>query len=251
MSNAAIIPSKPLRYLGLALFLGGIAFALIYSLYVRNSGDVVATAQVQSKVPHGADERIERFMGPDYQYHDLTFTPLRLSPDMGDLKVTLVVNWGKIFPSSKTIAGSRYYELKNPDFQLAHQTSGQIVLQKNDWRTTTSSSTYSTSFGNFSSQTVDKNYNSEGRINKDTFYVLGHATVSETADYVMTAKNIILVEKPILPDPKDFSIEVRSGAIDFNVKYGLCALGAVLLGALLLYLTNPLGAQAVKFKRKR
>lgn len=211
-----VLQFKPLRYFGIILLLGSFAFVGGYIYYVRNSGELIATAAVTKKTPSPDLEELKINL-KTYRYYDLEFEPLHFTNDMKDLKITLIVKNGDAIDVPKAARNL----LIGSKFHLINKKTSQIVLEKSGWTTQPSN-------------------HMEGRFNENTFFVLGYISPPENGEYVLSVKNLIFVETSLLAaSKKEFYLEIKSGALDLKIEFLLYALLCLFIGAIILIVTKP------------
>lgn len=237
---------KFIRLIGAALLLGGFAGMFLYMMAVKNSGTVVATATVQKSSIMEGDEGFKRYL-TEYTYNYIEFAPMSLSPDMGDLKLVLKIS-GRILPKYSSLKmlpkssdpTAQYQNLKSPVLTLTEMASGKVILTRDNWISTTTEA-HSAGGVAFKSSNTTQDLKGEGTTNGVSDYNLGHVTVPAAGEYLLSGE-YILFRKALGMDfhnSSDFSVEVRSGAIDFDKKIAIALGGLILAGAILCALTKP------------
>lgn len=240
---------KFIRLIGAVLLLGGFAGMFFYMMAVKNSGTVVATATVQKSSVMEGDEGFKRYL-TEYSYNHIEFTPMTLSPEMGDLKIILKIS-GRILPKYKSLKmfpktndpKVQYQNLKSPVITLTEMASSKVILTRDNWISTTTEA-HSVGGVTFKSSNTTQDLKGEGTTNGVSDYNLGHVTVPAPGEYLLSG-DYILFRKSLgleFHNSSDFSVEVRSGAIDFDEKIAIALGGLILAGALLCFLTKPKSA---------
>ena len=248
-----MIQFKPLRYLGIALLLLGIFGTGLYGLYVTYSGTVVAEAKVASSTQQ-SDESIQRYFS-EYQYYNVIFEPVTLTPEMGELKVILKV-YGSLSPSQKQLQMAtrdtrlKKANLKAPAFQLRDSENGETVLTTSfeaDWsRSKKSFSEQISSVGSVSSKEGSK-------VEGTRHYNLGRFTPPREGKYTLSGDSI-LMQKLLgidIKSAKNFSYELRAGAVDFDLRIALWLIGSIVAGVVICLLTRPPGLTNVSMRRRK
>ena len=192
------------------------------------------------------DQEFERYL-TDYSYHHIEFAPMELRPDMGDLKLILKVS-GNILPTYQTMKmmlqpdapAALYKNLKSPTLTLTEIATGQVVLTRDNW-ISTSTDTYSVGGAKFQATSTTQDTKGEGKTNGITDYNLGHVTVPVAGTYLLTGDHI-LFRKILgieLHNSRDFSVEVRAGAVDFDTRIVMILSGVLVVGAVICFLSRP------------
>lgn len=247
-----LISSKPLRYLAMLTLLGAMAWPLLHLYIVQNSGTVVATADVVLTETHPSEEAFSRYFR-DYQYFKLSFAPVELSPDMGQVKVSLSLQRSGLFLKQSSIGAENFKNLKLPQFFLTDTKDGTKVWENESTRTATEKDLG----GGFKMTSVNTHYGfkSEGMMTvgakKSFYYSLGMLEVPATSQYAFTVDNLVMrtdVLNIFKANPRELKVDFITGAQEVNMTQIYYCMGAVVIAAFLLFLTGP--RHKVKRRRK-
>lgn len=233
-----IINSKPLRFTGTVLVSGALLFLFTYLIYVRNSGEIVATAEVISKIESADIEALTKSLST-YRYYDLEFSPFTINSSANDLKVSIAVagNSTRLMPKSKELGYYNYQKLLSPTFQIVDEKTRDVVFQKLE---------QTNIFGKNDNGYSDA---SEGKFNGTSYYQLGHIDSLASGTYHLKAQKIIFIEHAFLPTHKELFLEIKSGAAYLNIYYMLYAVASIVVGGFILFLTAK--DRSVRWRKQR
>ena len=216
---------KTTKDVGLTLVLGPLICVPGYLLYVRNSGKIIATADITTKTPSPDKKEFSKNpLSATYSYYDLEFSPFNIDFDVPNIKISMFISHGKLIPNSKEIGISNYKNLASPVFQLVDSRTQNVIFEE-------SKEIYY--------NTINKDLsNNEGKFDGIYYYNIGNIEHLKQGTYTLRTKNILFPKSLIFASRKKISIEIKSNAADFNMIYIIYAVITILAGAIILLLTR-------------